>query len=133
LFPTDIQGLEPVRYGGVLLNAPLHASLTLHSLLNVPVQFANKMKLEKFIAKTYTKKAHSCTFNIVMFLVTSYRTFTVHCNMCQVFSMSLLAVTWKLIPEMSSSADCYAANTLLQLNFPLPTLHGRNPWPLTDL
>jgi hypothetical protein len=36
LFPTDTRGLEPVRYGGVLLSAPLHASETLHNLLNVP-------------------------------------------------------------------------------------------------
>jgi hypothetical protein len=36
-----------VRYGGVLLSAPLHASVTLHNLLNVPVQFANKMGFQK--------------------------------------------------------------------------------------
>jgi hypothetical protein len=39
--------LEPVRYGGVLLSAPLHTSVTLHNLLNVPVQFANKMGFYK--------------------------------------------------------------------------------------
>jgi hypothetical protein len=36
-----------VRYGGVLLSAPLHASVTLHNLLNVPVKFANKMGFKK--------------------------------------------------------------------------------------
>jgi hypothetical protein len=47
LFPTDTRGFEPVRYGGVLLSVPLHASVTLHNLLNVPVQFENKMGLKK--------------------------------------------------------------------------------------
>jgi hypothetical protein len=43
LFPADILGLEPVRFGGVLLSTPLHAILDLHHLLNVSVQLANKM------------------------------------------------------------------------------------------
>jgi hypothetical protein len=47
LFPTDTRGLERVRYGGVLLSAPLHAYVTLHNLLNVPVQIANKMGFQK--------------------------------------------------------------------------------------
>jgi hypothetical protein len=47
MFPTDTRGLGPVRYGGVLLSAPLHAPVTLHNLLRVPVQFANKMGLKK--------------------------------------------------------------------------------------
>jgi hypothetical protein len=44
---TDTGSLGPVRYGGVLLSAPLHASVTLHNLLNVSVQFANKMGFQK--------------------------------------------------------------------------------------
>jgi hypothetical protein len=41
------RGIEPVRYGGVLLSAPLHACTTLHNLLNVTVQIANKMGFKK--------------------------------------------------------------------------------------
>jgi hypothetical protein len=32
LFITHTRGLEPVRYGGVLLSAPLHASTTLYTI-----------------------------------------------------------------------------------------------------
>jgi hypothetical protein len=35
-----------------LLSAPLHASVTLHSLLNVPVHFANKMGLKRYLMHT---------------------------------------------------------------------------------
>jgi hypothetical protein len=45
LFPADILGLAPVRFGGVLLSTPLHAILDLYHLLNVIVQLANKMGL----------------------------------------------------------------------------------------
>jgi hypothetical protein len=38
---------NPVRHGGVLLSAPLHASTTLHNLLIVTVQIANKMGFHK--------------------------------------------------------------------------------------
>jgi hypothetical protein len=44
---TDTRGLEPVRYGGVLLSAPLTLFLDLHHLLNVHVQLANKIGLKK--------------------------------------------------------------------------------------
>jgi hypothetical protein len=47
LFPIDTRGLGPVRYGGVLLSASLHASVALHNLLNVPLPFTNKMGFQK--------------------------------------------------------------------------------------
>jgi hypothetical protein len=47
-FPTDILGLKPVGFGGVLLSTPLQAFF-LHHLLNVHVQLANKMGLKKFL------------------------------------------------------------------------------------
>jgi hypothetical protein len=53
LFHTNIRGLEPVPYGGVLLSAPLHASTTLHHFLNVTVQFANKMRFKKEINRVH--------------------------------------------------------------------------------
>jgi hypothetical protein len=43
LFSTDILGLKPVGFGGVLLSTPLHAS----SNFTVSVQLANKRGLKK--------------------------------------------------------------------------------------
>jgi hypothetical protein len=47
-FPKATRGFEPNIYGGVLLNTLLHAIVyVVYSLLNVLVQFANKMGLQK--------------------------------------------------------------------------------------
>jgi hypothetical protein len=49
LFPKATRGFEPISYRGVLASALLHATvnLFLHNLLNVLVQIANKMGLQK--------------------------------------------------------------------------------------
>jgi hypothetical protein len=57
LFPTDILGLEPVGFGGVLLSTPLHAYfLDLHHLLKVHIQLANKMGFKKEISHVFIAK-----------------------------------------------------------------------------
>jgi hypothetical protein len=47
------RGLEPISYRGSLLNTLLHAIVYvfLHNLLNVLVQIANKMELQKIYIK----------------------------------------------------------------------------------
>jgi hypothetical protein len=49
LFPKAIRGFEPISYRGALLSTLLHATvyMILHNLLNVLVQIANKMELQK--------------------------------------------------------------------------------------
>jgi ribosomal protein L32E len=49
LFPKATRGLEPIGYRGALLSTLLHATvyMFLHNLLNVLVQIANKMGLQK--------------------------------------------------------------------------------------
>jgi hypothetical protein len=49
LFPKATRGLEPISYRGALLSTLLHATVYvfLHDLLNVLVQIANKMGLQK--------------------------------------------------------------------------------------
>jgi hypothetical protein len=58
LFPKATKGLEPVSYRGVLVSTLLHATvyMFLHNLLNVLVQIANKMELQKkmTIIRNYT-------------------------------------------------------------------------------
>jgi hypothetical protein len=47
MFPTDILGLVPVEFGGVLMCTVFFFFLDLHHLLNVHVQLANKMGFNK--------------------------------------------------------------------------------------
>jgi hypothetical protein len=49
LFPKASRGFEPISYRGALLSTLLHATVYkfLHNLLNVLVQTANKMGLQK--------------------------------------------------------------------------------------
>jgi hypothetical protein len=49
LFPKATRGLEPISYRGALLSTLLHAAVYvfLRNLLNVLVQIANKVGLQK--------------------------------------------------------------------------------------
>jgi hypothetical protein len=49
--PKATRGFEPVSYRGVLLSILLHATvyMFLHNLLNILVQIANKIELQKNI------------------------------------------------------------------------------------
>jgi hypothetical protein len=52
--PKATKGLEPISYSGAPLTTLLHATvyMFLHNLLNVIVQIANKMGLQKNIYRT---------------------------------------------------------------------------------
>jgi hypothetical protein len=54
--PKATRGLEPISYRGMLVSTLLHATvyMFLHNLLNVLVQIADKMGLQKNIHKPFT-------------------------------------------------------------------------------
>jgi hypothetical protein len=71
LFPTDILGLEPAGFGGVLLSTPLHVFfffffLDLHHLLNVHVQLANKMGFNKKNNPSIVAWAHFLAMAVIL-------------------------------------------------------------------
>jgi ribosomal protein L32E len=59
LSPKATRGLEPISYRGVLVSTLLHATvyMFLHNLLNVPVQIANKMGLQKKLGASATLRS----------------------------------------------------------------------------
>jgi hypothetical protein len=86
LFPKATRGLEPISYRGVLLSTLLHSTVYvfLYKLLNVLVQIANKMELQK-------KK-----------ICTVYYLIPMHIEHCSVNSVFMVKATIQVVSVLQS-------------------------------